>query len=184
MNTQLSSSIARYITGALIIGIGAAALLDSLNLINFWGWFSSWWPVGFIIAGILIFISDTRNFIWSLAFGAVGVIVLLRNLQVVDVNVFSLIWPIIILAIGVSVLMNRTAVIAKDRKIQDADRLSAIFGGTETTNESQDYQGGSATAILGGISLDLRKAVIKKEATLNVLAICGGIEIKVPENWR
>ena len=72
----------------------------------------------------------------------------------------------------------------KNIKVQDLDDLTAIFGGSETVNSSKNYLGGKATAIFGGVTLDLRDAVIKKEATLNVFALCGGIELKVPREWK
>lgn len=36
---------------------------------------------------------------------------------------------------------------------------------------------------MGGVELDLREAVIKKQAVLNVTAFWGGVEVKVPNTW-
>ena len=59
----------------------------------------------------------------------------------------------------------------------------AWMSGTESRNTSKDYKGGKVTAIMGGVDIDLRNAVIKKNATLEVFALMGGVEVKVPRGW-
>jgi len=50
--------------------------------------------------------------------------------------------------------------------------------------ESQEFEGGQATAICGGIELDLSKAATRKEEiVIEATAIFGGIDIRVPEHW-
>lgn len=179
----MNQKIARILTGIIIISFGVGALLDALNIVEFWKLVSNWWPIGLIAAGILVFLNDFKQYIWSIILVGIGIIVQLRILQLVDINVFSLILPIVIIGIGLSVLINRSMT-RKNIRIQDLDNISAIFGGTETINKSSNYQGGKTSAIFGGVSIDLRDAVIKKEATIEVFALCGGIELKVPREWR
>ena len=50
-------------------------------------------------------------------------------------------------------------------------------------NNSRAFKGGDLTAVLGGCEIDLRHAAIEEEAVIDVFAICGGIEIRVPESW-
>ena len=90
--------------------------------------------------------------------------------------------PIIIIAIGISVLVNYSG--KRQLKTQDTENISAILAGSDTTNKSTDYKGGKIYAIFGGVALDLRDATIKKEATIEVFTLCGGIELKVPRNWQ
>jgi Cell wall-active antibiotics response 4TMS YvqF/Domain of unknown function (DUF5668) len=61
----------------------------------------------------------------------------------------------------------------------------AIFGGSRRRIDSQDFQGGEAFAMFGGIELDLRKAAsTRDEIVIEVNAIFGGVEVRVPENWN
>ncbi|MAU33598.1 hypothetical protein CL689_00755 [Candidatus Saccharibacteria bacterium] len=180
MNTQ---SLARILTGSLIILAGIGALLDALGVFPFWAMARTWWPLAVILAGLLLLLKNRHQFIWALALIAGGALLQLRSLEVVSFNVWALFWPVVIIAIGLSVLMNRTMA-SKATRIQDTDDVSAIFGGSETINTSKNYQGGKATAVFGGVVIDLRDAHIKKEATLNVFALCGGVEVKVPREWK
>ncbi len=180
MNTQ---TIARLLTGILVLLLGVGALLDAVNVIPFWEQLGNYWPLIFVTVGLVIFLSNPRQYISALAFIAAGSVLQLNELGVISINVWDVFWPIILIAVGISIIMNRVAS-PKQVKTQDSDAISAIFAGNETISTSKDYQGGKATAILGGIVIDLRDATIKKEATLEVFSLLGGIEIKVPREWN
>jgi predicted membrane protein len=60
-----------------------------------------------------------------------------------------------------------------------------IFSGAKRRIETQEFEGGEALVIFGGIELDLRKASTKREQVfIEANAIMGGIEIRVPETWH
>ena len=61
----------------------------------------------------------------------------------------------------------------------------AILGNVERRNNSQDFRGGSATSVMGRCEIDLRAAAISggNEPVLEVFAMWGGIEIRVPSDW-
>ncbi|UTX51214.1 hypothetical protein KI440_03330 [Candidatus Saccharibacteria bacterium TM7i] len=181
----MKQTILRNVTGIIILAVGAGALLDALNVTAFWGLFGTWWPVLVILAGIFTAAGDfRRNYIWALVLGVVGTLLLLRNLDVVSFNVFGLIFPIILIAVGLSVLVSTTRRHKTPTTTHATDDVSVIFSGSETVNAAKDYQGGRVTAIFGGAVLDLRDATIKKEATLDITALFGGVEIRVPREWR
>lgn len=171
----------RTVTGILIIIVGLALLLSSLNVWNFGDVVSTWWPLVIVAVGVILFINDHSAYLWSLLVVAFGTILQLNHLDVIDVNPWQLIWPVVIIVVGVSILTSRAAA---GKKLSKADRhdVTAVLSGSEQKNNSQDYKGGKVTAIMGGASIDLRKAIINKEATLDLFAFWGGIEIVVPEN--
>ncbi len=64
-------------------------------------------------------------------------------------------------------------------------RAEVIFSGIKRRFISQEFEGGKATAVFGGVELDLRDADTKlDEVVLHVDAIFGGIDIRVPESWE
>jgi len=60
----------------------------------------------------------------------------------------------------------------------------AVMGGVQRKNLSEDFRGGEATAVMGGIDIDLREAKMERsEAVLDVSSVMGGVKIRVPETW-
>lgn len=172
----------RILAGLGIITVGTLALLGSLGLINFSEIASTWWPLIVVAIGLLMLINDPQRFVWPLLVLFAGILFQLREFDLVTFNVWQLFWPVVVIIVGISVLVNRTSA-RKNASSKDSDEMTAIFGGNETKSQSQNYKGGKASAIFGGITIDLREAKVTSEATLDVFALCGGIEIKVPEGW-
>lgn len=134
-----------------------------------------------ILGGILIFISDPKSYLWALLVLGLGVLWQLQKLGVTDVNPWQLFWPAVIILVGFSILMNRSAARLRVSKTERED-ITAILGGSDQRNSSQDFKGSKVSAIMGGVKLDLRKAVIKKEATIEIFTFWGGVELLVPSN--
>jgi predicted membrane protein len=62
---------------------------------------------------------------------------------------------------------------------------SAILGGGEYRYTSKSLRGGRLFAFMGGCDIDLRDADIQgEEMVIDVFALMGGIDIKVPESWQ
>ena len=181
----MKQSISRYITGLLILTLGIGALLDVLNILPFWEWLGTWWPLILIVIALTLFVSDLRkNYIWALALLIIGVFIQLKNLSVIDFSITELIFPVALIATGLTIVLrvsNRNTV---KTGTNNADDIAVIFSGSESKNKSQKYKGGKITAIFGGATIDLRDAKIEKEAIIDIFALCGGVEIKVPRDWK
>lgn len=176
----MKAQLTRIITGIAIVAVGIGFLLDSFNIIEFGSLVKEWWPLAVIFAGFVILLNDVRSYLWALVVMGLGVLLQLRELGITDVNPWQLFWPAIIIVVGLSVLFTRGPRIRASKT--ERDDVTAILGGSDQKNTSEDFKGSKLTAVLGGAKLDIRKATIKKEATIEVFAFCGGIELIVPRD--
>lgn len=179
-------NLTRNITGLIIIIIGLLAFSGSVGGINFDELMGNIWPSLVIAGGILLYFGNRRrSIVWPLPIVIAGVLFQIRQLDLVQFDVWQLLWPLAIVGAGVTILLNRSPVGKRTDKTDGNSVVSnVILSGSDLKISSQDFQGGDLMAILGGVSLDLTDAKIKKTATIHVFCLMGGIDISVPRNWR
>jgi predicted membrane protein len=81
---------------------------------------------------------------------------------------------------------SRCCVGGKTTRLTDTNSsLSAVavLGAVSRGNNSKSFRRADIMAIMGGCEIDLRHAAIHGEAIIDVLALWGGVEIRVPEDW-
>ena len=170
----------RIIIGLLIVAVGLSFLLTNLNILPFSMTISDWWPIFIIIIGVITLLSDIKNYLWALLIIVLGVVLQLNQLAIIDVNPWQIFWPAVIIVIGLSVMMSRSS--SKQRIVaNEREDVTAIFSGSETRIESKDFKASRVISVCGAAMIDLRNATIKKEATIDLFAFWGGIEIRVPK---
>ncbi len=177
----MKTSYTRVFTGLGIVLLGGLLLFETLDITGFDNLLATWWPLFVIGAGILVFLNDVKSYFWALLLVGFGILYQLDVFDVINFNPWQLFWPAIIIVVGLSIIFRQargTAAVASG----DSDDVSAILGGADHINKSDDYKGGRITTIMGGVKLDLRKSSIKKEATLDIFSLMGGVELWVPEN--
>jgi predicted membrane protein len=182
---QPEASRVGLVWGALIVAAGVALLLDHLGFITI-GSLLRFWPMILIFFGVgHLFTRSNRA--WGLILIAVGTVLQLNVLGITRLG-FADLWPIAIIAVGVVLIWGalRPPVASKiSTDSTDMFNAVAIFSGCERRVKSQNFKGGRATSIFGGVELDLRDAKIEgDEATIEVNCIFGGAEIRVPDNWN
>lgn len=176
----MNAYISRFLVGAVVFGAGVVLLLDSLNIIDTGSLVSDWWPILIIIGGIAIMISDTKNYLWAAIVVLFGVVAQLQVLGYTDVSPWQIIWPLVLIVIGILITFKRPTTIRSKQGNGESDDIVAILSGSDHKSVSNDFTESEATAVLGGVKIDLRKATIKKSATIRVFSLMGGIEIILP----
>lgn len=186
----------QMVIGLGVIVAGMLFLLDNLGIIDFVD-VSRLWPVALVLFGVLKYSqsADSRGRTVGAAMAGVGVVLLLRAVGVLDIS-WSVLGPVLMIAGGLLVVFRSlrdreegapASMLDKDNDrdagLEGPLRLFTLLGGIQRRVFTPDFRGGEVTAIMGGCELDLRQASIQGEAVLNVFAMWGGIEIKVPDDW-
>lgn len=188
----------RLFVGIALIAVGVLALLGNLHIIDPVA-LGALWPLIFVVLGLSHIAQhrSPRALIWGGGFIALGAALTLRKLGLLPWGMHEL-WPALLIFGGVYLLVKALFPDAGSRWCgwgrghglpspccEDATRLNhkAILNGSAIKNDTQDFQGGELTAVMGGLELDLRQASMKSEAVLRVLVMMGGVEIRVPQDW-
>lgn len=190
MGGMKKNFLVRAFFGVTIAAFGGILLLKNLEIIKFDSWHLFWgtvWAVGLVLAGLTTIISSRKMLTraWGLLLMATGVSIGLNAYGIIDVSIWKLFWPVVLIAVGVAVTFSVGSGGYKRSKKSVADDSGnekvAIFYGEESRVKG-DYTGGSATAIFGGVELDLRRANIKDGTVIDIFTFCGGVSISLPDD--
>jgi hypothetical protein len=168
--------------GLVLIIIGLVLTLDSAGILRTDG-LGRWWPLLLIGVGIVKVRQNRED-----GQRAAGVAFLMLGGLFLFTSVLSVrsAWPLLMVAFGAFLLwQGAEGPAAETMKVSDSPYLSemVLIGVVKRGYRPLDFRGGSVTAVIGGVELDLRKANLTSTAYLDVVAFWGGIEIKVPEGW-
>ncbi len=173
------------VPGLLIIVVGIVFLLDNLDFVES-GRILRFWPVILIAAGAkhLWEARDRGTAVSGTLLAAAGGLLLLDTLRVIRFDLWDL-WPLVLVAVGFRMLAGaRSDPAAPVAAGESAETISAFLGSVERRNRAADFRGGSLSAFMGGVNLDLSGAGMADDrAVIRVSVMMGGIEIRIPEEW-
>jgi predicted membrane protein len=172
------------IWGAIILLVGVAFLLDNLGIFPVERVFRLW-PLILMGAGAAN-LSRREHRVWGVVLFIIGSVFLLDSLGIAHFH-WSQLWPLALIVAGLLVMWNSLEARRANTTVSGGRNTLnelAFFGGIERRITTQNFEGGQAIAIFGGIEIDLRQASMETdEAVLDVNSIFGGCEIRVPETW-
>ena len=184
------------VIGGLIVLIGLLILLDNMGIVRIHDvW--RYWPVLLIVYGVSRILEShaPAGYVWGGVITLAGALLLLDKLDIVVFD-FNLIWPLLLIAFGLSMLLrsmdhkrylaSATGAAGGPGPIDEGSSCNAyaVFGGSKRRINTPDFRGGDAVAVFGGVEFDLRGAgMTVDQAVIDVNVVCGGLEVRVPENW-
>jgi predicted membrane protein len=186
MSNERVALTPKLVIGASIALAGVVLTLDNLDLLNA-RTVLRFWPAVLVVVGALM-LSRTnqgggRTSGTLIMF--VGIWLLLNTLNIIDVSIWELFWPIVLILIGTSLVLQTLNRGRERPDTSDSVTMFAVMSGWKHRSNSTDFRGGDVTALMGGCELDLRQAAIPdgSHATIDVVAVMGGAEIRVPPTW-
>jgi hypothetical protein len=174
---------ARFVVGLSILAAGVIAWLDHLHRLVAWDYLQ-WWPLALIALGLAHL--PRRRWIAALVYVLLGIAFLprLSFFPRFSLELVIGVWPLLISAAGITLIMQVLRPTAKDAAGSGAFKAFALMGGSGRTISSENFLGGDVVAVMGGHEINLTNAHITSEATIDVLAFWGGVEIRVPRGWN
>jgi len=175
----------RWGSAGFFVLLGIVLLLfttDAVDSVDLW----TWLPGLFVLLGAWsLLASRGRNLTGPVLVIVVAGAFLLRNLDYLPDDAISTYWPAVFVLLGVLILLNRGRRHRGHTVSGNGEFTSvSIFGGDSQHVGGDDFRGGDIVAIFGGPTIDLRDAALTDTpATLEVVSVFGGAEIRVPENW-
>jgi hypothetical protein len=168
--------------GLVLIIVGLVLTLDSAGVLHTDG-LGRWWPLLLVGVGIVKVRQPRED-----GQRAAGVAFLMVGSLFLFTSILSVrsAWPLLVVGFGAFLIWQGVEGPPSEAvKVSDSPYVSemVLIGVVKRGHRPLDFRGGSVTAVIGGVELDLRKANLTSTAYLDVVAFWGGIEIKVPEGW-
>lgn len=177
----------RLLFGAIVLVLGLLWTAENLGLVEVEA-VLRWWPAllvgyGFVrITGL----DGNRGWVSGILFMLAGGWMLMREMGIVHVSIWKL-WPVFMIVMGAALIFRsmRPQVPQAGSDSDTFPRPFAIMGGVTRNIESQELTAIEATAVMGGVELDLTGARARdREVVLEAFTCMGGIDLVVPEDWR
>jgi predicted membrane protein len=187
--TSHKDSSSRILWGLLLIIVGLLLLLDRMGRVDFGDLISFYWPLLLVFAGLWHLVANRfRHTAGGLVLIVIGSLFMLGKWHILGRSAWHFVWPILIILAGLWIMfgafLRGAARKSAGEKANEIDEFAMLAGLTRRL-ESQDFRGGKATVILGGMELDFSRARLASgQASIEVTAILGGLEIRVPKTWQ
>lgn len=175
--------------GIILVGLGIIFGLNALEITDIDIFFDGWWTL-FIIVPCFIGLFNDNDKTGNIIGLIVGVVLLLCCQDLLQ---FEIVWklmiPTILVIIGLSfifkdVINSKVRKEIKKLNKNETNEYCATFGGQKVNFDNEEFKGCSLSAVFGGVECDLRDSIIKEDTVINVCAVFGGVDIKVPKGVK
>ena len=182
----------RILLGGILIFLGGLFLLNTMNILNFritHVIFS--WPFIMMVIGLFVLVNTEKKFLGGVLSGIGAIFLLPRIFPQIDYD-GGIIFPIFLIILGSYIILkkrkqNTTSEFTINSSSINKDKIDdvSIFGGGNKIISSDNFQGGSITAIFGGSEINLINCQLAEgDNVLDVLCVFGGTTIILPKEWN
>jgi predicted membrane protein len=171
----------RLVLGLTVMIAGLVLALDNLGVVD-GGLFFRYWPLAFVILGLLKLTAPLGQRSGGIVFLLLGVVLLAFTSGLMN---FQRLVALLLLLVGGSIAWRALRPQPPHTEPRSGVDVIAILGGRKEVNSSPDFRGGQALAVMGGCEVDLRRAtLVREEVVFDIFAFWGGVVVHVPEEWE
>jgi predicted membrane protein len=182
----------RVLLGGILIFLGGLFLLNTMNILHFRisnVIFS--WPFIMLVIGLFVLVNTEKKFLGGILSGIGALFLIPRIFPQIDYD-GGIIIPIFFIVLGTYIILKKRKVDAEFGNASDTSKINkdkiddvSIFGGGTKIISSNNFQGGSITAIFGGSEINLINCQLAEgDNILDVLCVFGGTTIILPKEWN
>jgi hypothetical protein len=174
----------RAVLGLLLVLLGLAWTAGNLGVLPD-TLMSHAWPLLLLAAGAFKARQPPRDGQRALGVALLGLGVFFQ-VQALLAWRFGDSWPLLLVMLGGFMLWRAFARRGTGPAEDEAGALSelAFIGGASRVLKTPAFRGGYVTVVLGGSAVDLRRSSISTSPVfVDVFALWGGIDLKVPPGW-
>lgn len=178
----------KNIIGALFILFGIGYLLNAFDVLDFniGYFFYKWYPLLIILFGIHLL--SNKKFIFGSIVSIFGLLLQLEQLNVVDVNIWQLVFPFALVGIGINMIVKKNKHSPRslnDFRVEKNFEINNVFSSDERNVNSSSLERGEVFSLFGSATVDMSNSIISdNNFYLEMTAIFGSIDIRLPEDCR
>ncbi len=147
------------------------------------------WPMILLAVGFVGLFGQQKGF--PIILLLVGGFFMYSQIYDIPFEFKKMFWPALIILVGMMITLKATRIIGPKKKLRDGeksnDRLDEthVFGGSEFTLHSKNFQGGEITAVFGGTKINLLECELAEgDNEIDLTAVFGGFSLIVPSHWN
>jgi predicted membrane protein len=180
----------QLVIGLAIVVVGVLFTLDNLDVLDA-RYYLPFWPVVLLAIGIsnLMMARDSGARTMGAFLTFLGAWLLSSHFGLLFFR-FRDLWPILLMFWGGMIVWRglHGGGPVRPRAFGDSNHaigIIALMSGFDRVVTADPFEGGDLSAIMGGGKLDLTRAKVPAggSAVVNVFALMGGVEIRIPDDW-
>lgn len=184
------SSVSGVLFGVFVIVFGLLAFgrgIFGWNL-NFLA--ETWWSLVIIAIAVLGIVHSGFRF-WNVVFLLLGGSIFIGKLGFLGRHLFFNFIALVIIIFGVRIIVRavthgspqvKTMGGSENRDSSDYPKYESVFSDFDVTNFSRSFKGAHISTIFAQMKVDLSEIAIQGNVVLDVSAVFGTLEIKLPRN--
>jgi predicted membrane protein len=192
-HSSVSMRIRKYLIGATLVIAGVLLILGRTGIMpSVYMHYIFSWQMLLIVIGLIGLLSRSSSYFVSLLLILIGGFFLATELYDIPIETKRLFWPIILVIAGLLIIFKHKNHEKWNKRFKTGEQIPSgvfkrdyVFGGGKNFITSKDFAGGAVSVVFGGCELDFTEAELAEGTNiLEINAIFGGIEIKVPRHWE